>query len=161
MAVMAFLGGATAFVESTLAQIYKTKVDGKYWGGIPYYIEKSLRKKWLAVIAAVTALGLYGVLAPGIQSNNIAAGFDTAMGISPWITGVVVIGLFGFVVFGGRKRIVAVADTVVPIMAVGYVFAALVVVAVNLAEVPAVIGLVLSSAFGFNSVFGGIVGSAM
>ncbi|WP_116040467.1 alanine/glycine:cation symporter family protein [Amycolatopsis palatopharyngis] len=161
MAVMAFLGGATAFVESTLAQIYKTKADGKYWGGIPYYIEKGLRKKWLAVVAAVTALGLYGVLAPGIQSNNIAAGFDTAMGISPWITGLVVVGLFGFVVFGGRKRIVAVADTVVPIMAVGYVLAALVVVLVNISEVPDMITLVLSSAFGTDSVFGGIIGAAI
>jgi AGCS family alanine or glycine:cation symporter len=161
MAVMAFLGGATAFVESTLAQIYKTKIGGKYWGGIPYYIEKGLRKKWLAVVAAVTALTLYGVLAPGVQSNNIAASFDSAMGVSPWITGVVLIGLFAFVVFGGRKRIVAVADTVVPFMAVGYVLAAIVVVAFNISAVPDVVGLVLASAFGADSVFGGIVGAAI
>ncbi|SFP06799.1 alanine or glycine:cation symporter, AGCS family [Amycolatopsis arida] len=161
MAVMAFLGGATAFVESTLAQIYKTEAGGKYWGGIPYYIEKGLGRRWLAVVAAGAALVLYGVLAPGVQSNNIAASVDTAMGVTPWVTGVVVVGLFGFVVLGGRRRIVAVADTVVPFMAVGYVVAALVVVAANASAVPSVVGLVLASAFGADSVFGGIVGAAV
>ncbi|MCT2594642.1 alanine:cation symporter family protein [Streptomyces sp. N2-109] len=161
MAVMAFLGGATAFVESTLAQIYKSKADGTFWGGIPYYIEKGLRKKWLAVIAAVTAMSLYAFLAPGVQSNAISASFDSAMGISPWVTGSVVVALLGFIVFGRRKRIVAVADTVVPVMAVGYILAALLVLAVNITEVPAVFSLVMGSAFGSDSVFGGIVGAAI
>jgi AGCS family alanine or glycine:cation symporter len=161
MAVMAFLGGATAYVESTLAQIYKSKSGGMFWGGIPYYIEKGLGKKWLAAIAAGAALTLYAVLAPGVQSNTIAAGFNQAMGISPWITGAVLVALLGFIVFGERKRIVAVADLVIPFMAVAYILAALVVLAANITEVPGVLSLVIRSAVGADSMFGGIVGAAI
>ncbi|CAL9334446.1 Sodium_proton-dependent alanine carrier protein [Streptomyces sp. enrichment culture] len=161
MFVTGFLGGATAFVESTLAQIYKSKSEGAFWGGIPYYIEKGLRKRWLAVVAAVTAISLYAVLAPGVQSNTIAAGFDQAMGVNPWITGTVLVGLLGFVIFGERKRIVAVADRVVPFMAVGYIAVALVVLAVHITEVPATLSLVIRSAVGADSVFGGIIGAAV
>lgn len=161
MAVTGFLGGATAFLESTLAQIYKSKSGGVFWGGIPYYIEKGLGKRWLAVVAAVVAVILYAVLAPGVQSNTIAASFDQAMGISPWTTGTVLVALLGFVVFGERKRIVAVADRVVPFMAGGYILVALVVLAVNITEVPAVLSLVVRSAVGADSVFGGIVGAAV
>ncbi|WP_306361650.1 sodium:alanine symporter family protein [Nocardia sp. CC227C] len=161
MAAMALLGGATAFIESTLAQIYKTEARGSYWGGIPYYIEKGLRKRWLAVIAATTAITLYAVLAPGVQSNNIAAGFDTAMGVPTWLTGSIVVGVLGFVILGGRSRIVAVTEKVVPFMAAGYIVAALVVIAAHASEVPGVLRLVLASAFGIDSVFGGIVGAAV
>ncbi|WP_415949981.1 alanine/glycine:cation symporter family protein [Streptomyces sp. KLOTTS4A1] len=161
MAVMAFLGGATAFVESTLAQIYKSRVDGQFRGGIPYYIEKGLRKKWLAVVAATAALVLYAVLAPGVQSNNIAAGFEQAMGISPWATALVLVVALGFVIIGGRRRIIAVVDRVVPFMALAYVLVALVVLAVNAERVPGAIATILSSAFGADSVFGGIVGAAI
>lgn len=161
MAVMGFLGGALAFVESTVAQIYKSRVDGRLWGGIPYYIEKGLKQKWLAVIAAVAAMSLYAVLAPGVQSNSIAAGFQTSMGISPWITGTVLVVLLGAIIFGGRKRIVAVAELLVPFMAVGYIAVTLIVLAVNLSALPGVVALVLTSAFGADSVFGGIVGAAI
>ncbi len=161
MAVMAFLGGATAFVESTLAQIYKSKTEGTFWGGIPYYIEKGLGKRWLAVIAALTALTLYAVLAPGIQSNTIAVGFHGAMGLSPWVTGTVLVALLGFVIFGRRKRIVAVADLLVPFMAVCYIAAAVVILALNITEVPEALMLVVRSAFGADSVFGGMVGAAI
>ncbi|GAA3644505.1 alanine/glycine:cation symporter family protein [Streptomyces fenghuangensis] len=161
MAVMALLGGATAFIESTLAQIYKIKSEGTFWGGIPYYLEKGLRRKWLGVVAASAALALYAVLAPGVQSNAIAASFDQAMGIKPWLTGVVLVGLLGFVIFGQRGRVVGVADVLVPFMAIGYIIAALIVLAANLTEVPAVFLLVVKSAAGVDSVFGGIVGAAI
>lgn len=161
MGVMGFLGAASAFVESTLAQIYKSKTDGKFFGGIPYYIEKGLKKKWLAVVAAATALALYGILAPGVQSNAISAGFDQAMDVSPWITAAVVAVVFAFVIFGGRKRIVGMANLVVPVMAVGYILAAIVVLAVNAPAIPGMIKLVFASAFGVDSMFGGIVGAAI
>ncbi len=161
MAVMALLGAATAFVESTLAQIYKSRIDGQFRGGIPYYIEKGLGLRWLAVVAALAAVTLYGVLAPGIQSNNIAGGFDSALGVDPLISGVVITGVLGFIIFGGRKRIVRFVETVVPFIAVGYVAVALVVLAFNVAQLPAVLVLVITSALGTNSMFGGIVGSAV
>ncbi|WP_219419850.1 alanine/glycine:cation symporter family protein, partial [Pseudonocardia nigra] len=161
MGVMAFLGGATAFVESTLAQIYKDEVDGQYRGGIPYYIEKGLQLRWLAVVAALAALSLYAVLAPGVQSNNIAVSFDTALGIEPWITGLVIVGILGYIIFGGRDRIVNFANKVVPFMAGAYILAALVVLGANITAIPEVIRLVLASAVGADSVFGGIVGAAV
>lgn len=161
MGVMGFLGCSLAFVESTVAQIYKRRVDGQLWGGIPYYIERGLGRKWLAIVAAATAFSLYAVLAPGVQSNSISAALHNGMGIDPWITGVVVTGALGYVIFGGRRRIVAVADWLVPIMAVGYILAAVVVLALNTSAVPDAVRLILASAFGLDSVFGGIVGAAI
>src|SRR5690606_24713823 len=161
MAVMALVGATLAFVESTLAQIYKRKVDGRLWGGIPYYIERGLGRKWLAAVAAATALSLYGLLAPGIQAHNITAAVHTATGVSPWISGAVITAAFAYIVFGGRKRIVAVADTLVPVMAVGYIVAAVVVLAANAPALPGAVWQILTSAFGAHAVFGGIVGSAV
>ncbi|MFC4565735.1 alanine/glycine:cation symporter family protein [Nocardiopsis mangrovi] len=161
MAVMALLGGATAFVESTLAQIYKSTSQGRFCGGIPYYIEKGLGRKWLATAAAAVALVLYTLLAPGVQANSIAVSVGQATGLSPWVTGALVTAGLGFIVFGGRRRVVAVADTLVPFMAGGYIAVALAVLVVNIAEVPAVVALVLRSAVGADAVFGGIVGLAV
>lgn len=161
MIVTGVVGGATSFAESTLAQVYKRRVNGEYRGGIPYYIEKGLGQKWLAVIAASATVLLYAVLAPGVQSFNIADSVDVAFSVPQWVTGVVVAVLFGWVVFGGTKRIASVADKAVPIMAVGYILLAIVVIGVNISEVPAVVGLIVSSAFGTHEIFGGIVGTAI
>lgn len=161
MVVMAMLGGATAFAESTLAQIYKKKVNGEYRGGIPYYIEKGLGQKWLAVIAASATLLLYGFLAPGIQTFNIASSAKTAFDLPEWITGLVLLALFGLIIVGGTKRIVGVAEKIVPFMAVGYILVAIIVIAINIGQVPDMIGLIISSAFGTHQVFGGIVGAAI
>lgn len=161
MAVMGLLGGALAFVEATVAQMYKRRVDGRYWGGIPYYIERGLGQKWLAAVAALTALTLYAVLAPGVQANSITAAFDTAAGVDPWITGAVLTALLGFIIVGGRARIVAAADKLVPVMAVGYIAAALAVLAANASAVPGALRLIAASAVGADAVFGGIVGAAV
>lgn len=161
MIVMALLGGATAFAESTLAQVYKRRVGGEYRGGIPYYIERGLGQKWLAVIAAGATMVLYAVLAPGVQSFNIANSASVAFGAPEWITGVVVAALFALVVLGGTKRIAGVADKVVPFMAAGYILLAIVVIALNIGQVPEVVALILTSAFGTHEIFGGIVGAAI
>ncbi|WP_425481686.1 alanine/glycine:cation symporter family protein [Kocuria coralli] len=161
MVVMALFGGATAFAESTLAQVYKRKVGDEYRGGIPYYIERGLGQKWLAVIAAAATMVLYGALAPGVQSFNIANSANVAFNAPTWITGLVVTGLFAVIVLGGTKRIVAVADKIVPFMALGYILLALIVIVLNVSEVPGVIALVVSSAFGTHEIFGGIVGAAI
>ncbi|MFC7343563.1 alanine/glycine:cation symporter family protein [Saccharopolyspora griseoalba] len=161
MSVMAFLGGATAFVESTLAQIYKRRIDGEFRGGMPYYIEQGLGMRKVALVGASVAALLYAVLAPGVQSNAISSSFGSALGVDPLISGLVVTGALAFVVLGGRRRIVIFVEVVVPFMAVAYVIAAVVVLAVNATALPAAAGLVLSSAFGANSVYGGILGSAI
>ncbi|WP_422723700.1 alanine/glycine:cation symporter family protein [Jeotgalibacillus soli] len=161
MWTIAFIGAASAFIESTLAQVYKVKQDGLYRGGPAYYIEKGIGWKWFAVIFAFAALLAMALLMPGIQSNSIAQGMDNAFGIDPVITGIILVALLAFIIFGGVKRIVNVAQIVVPFMAIGYVLIALIIMAVNITEVPAVFSLIISSAFGANSIFGGILGSAI
>lgn len=98
---------------------------------------------------------------PGIQSNSIALGMENAFGISKTVTGLVIIGLLGLIIFGGVKRIATVAQYTVPFMAVGYILVALIIIAMNIGELPGVISLIFSSAFGADSMFGGIIGSAI
>jgi len=161
MGCMAFLGAATAFVESTLAQIYKERVDGDLQGGVPFYLEKVFEKRWLGVIAAATALLLYALLAPGVQATNIGVAAEFGLGVPTWVTGVVITVTLGIIIWGGRQRILRFVNVAVPLMAFGYILATLLVLAFNITEVPAAIALIVRSAFGLDSVFGGIVGAAI
>lgn len=161
MWIMALLGGASAFIESTLSQVYKSKIGNEYRGGTPYFIEKGLGVKWFAVLVAIVVTVSYGVLMPGIQSNTIAVGFEGTMGVSPMVMGFILVGLLGIIIFGGVKRIASVADKVVPFMAVGYVFMTLYILGVNISAIPEMFVLIFSSAFGVNEMFGGIVGAAI
>ncbi|XEC95811.1 alanine/glycine:cation symporter family protein [Paenibacillus tarimensis] len=161
MWLIAFLGAGSAFVEATLGQVYKRKLDGQYRGGPAYFIEKGLKMKWYAVLfAAVTVLAT-GVLLPGVQANSIAVGMDNAFGISPAITGGALIIILALIIFGGVKRIARVAQFAVPFMAVGYIFVALLIILFNISELPGIISLIFSSAFGAHAAFGGILGAAI
>lgn len=161
MIVMGLLGGASAFIESTLAQVYKQETHGQYRGGSPYYIEKGLKlKKFAILIAAVTGLS-YGVLVPGVQVNTITDSFQTAFGISPMITSAFVIALLGFIIFGGIKRIARFADKVIPVMTIAYLSMMAIVLLANAANIPAMLALIVKSAFGMDAVFGGMVGTAV
>jgi alanine or glycine:cation symporter, AGCS family len=161
MWAIAFLGAGSAFIEATLAQIYKEEQGGQYRGGPAYYIERGLKMKWYAVLfAACTALAT-GFLLPGVQANAIGSAVSNAFAIPPFVTGGVVAALLGLIIFGGVKRIGRAAQLLVPFMATGYMLMALVVIAVNFREVPAVFGLIFSSAFGAGPAFGGIVGLAI
>lgn len=161
MWVMALLGGASAFIESTLSQVYKSKIGNQYRGGTPYFIEKGLNMRWFAVIMAVVVTLSYGILVPGIQANSIAVGFENVIGLNKNITGIVMVALLGIIIFGGVKRIASVADKVVPFMALGYVVVTFIVLFANISEVPKMFSLIFSSAFGVNEAFGGILGSAI
>ncbi|MED1470944.1 alanine/glycine:cation symporter family protein [Bacillus salipaludis] len=161
MWVITFIGAASAFVESTLAQIYKEKQDGEYRGGPAFYIEKGLGIKWFAVIFAVATLLAMAVLMPGIQANSIAEGVKNAFGINNAVTGIVVIALMGLIIFGGVKRIARVAELVVPFMAIGYLLIAIAIIVVNVDKIPEVFTLIFKSAFGTEEVFGGILGSTI
>ncbi|MER2088405.1 MAG: alanine/glycine:cation symporter family protein [Sporosarcina sp.] len=161
MWVMAILGGASAFIESTLSQVYKRKIGNEYRGGTPYFIEKGLNMRWFAVVMAVVVTLSYGILVPGIQANSIAVGFENVLGWNKSITGILLVALLGVIIFGGVKRIASVADKVVPFMAVGYVIVTFIVLFANISEVPKMFSLIFSSAFGMNEAFGGIVGSAI
>lgn len=161
MWAIAFLGASTAYVESTLAQIYKVKQDGEYRGGPAYYIEKGMGKKWYAVIFAVSTAIAMAFLMPGVQANSIASGLQNAFGLSTVVTGIFIVLLLGFIIFGGIKRIARTAEWVVPFMAIGYVLVSLIVIAFNITELPAIIALIFKSAFGLDSAFGGILGMAI
>ena len=161
MWVITFIGAASAYTESTLAQIYKEKQDGEYRGGPAFYIEKGLGWKWFAIIFAVATLLAMAILMPGIQTNAIAEGVKNAFGIPTAVTGGIVCLLMAAIIFGGVKRIARVAEFVVPFMAGAYLLLALIIVAVNIDKVPDVFGLIFRSAFGQEQVFGGILGSTI
>lgn len=161
MAVMGLLGGASAFAESTLSQIYKQKIDGQYRGGAPYYIERGLKWKPFAILMAAVICISYGLLVPGIQSNTIADAFNTAFEIPPIATGLVITAMMAYLIFGGVKRIANYADKIVPIMALLYIILMFVILGSNISKVPAMFELIISSAFGTDAIFGGIVGLAV
>lgn len=161
MWMIAFLGAGSAFVEATLAQIYKEEINGQFRGGPAYYIERGLKMKWYAKLFAFTTILATGFLLPGVQANSIGSAVENAFGITPMITGGVVAALLGLIVFGGVKRIGRAAQLMVPFMAGGYIVMALIVMAFHIEELPAMFGLIVRSAFGADAAFGGIVGMAV
>jgi len=165
MWLVAFLGASSAFIESTLAQIYKKNENGQYRGGPAYYIEKGIRNKKLgkiyAVVFAIATILATGVLLPGVQSNSIASAVNNAFGLSHTWMGIILAAMLGLIIFGGIRTIARVAEYVVPFMAIGYVLIAVVVIIINYAQLPDVFGLIFSSAFGLNATFGGIIGATV
>ncbi|AOZ48729.1 alanine:cation symporter family protein [Chromobacterium vaccinii] len=161
MWLVAFLGASSAFVESTLGQVYKEKIDGQYRGGPAFYIEKGLGMKWYAWLFALTTVVATGVLLPGIQANSIANSMQSAFGIAPTVTAAVLAIMLGFIIFGGVKRIAVFAGAVVPFMALGYIIVACVVIALNIEQLPGVVALIFKSAFGFEAGMGAVLGFAI
>lgn len=162
MWMVAFLGASTAYVESTLAQIYKEKDEkGQYRGGPAYYIEKAMGQKWYAWLFAVVTVIATGLLLPGVQANSIAAGLNNAWGVAPAVTAALVVVVLGFIIFGGVKRIARFAEIVVPFMALAYILVALVIMFINIQQVPEVFMLIIRSAFGLDAGFGAVLGLAV
>ncbi len=161
MWMVAFLGASTAFVEATLAQIYKEKHLGEYRGGPAFYIERGLGVKWFAVLFAVISVVSAGVLLPGVQANSVAEGIKNAFDLNTWFTASLVVFLFGSIVFGGVKRIAKFTEYVVPFMAIGYILIAIIIIIVDLDALPGVISLVIKSAFNMDAGFGAVFGLAI
>ena len=171
MWVVAFLGASTAYVESTLGQIYKEEDEGQYRGGPAFYIEKAMGQKWYAWIFAITTIIATGLLLPGVQANSIANAAEVALGTGQVIhtdfgslgvtkiaTAVAVVAILGFIIFGGVKRIAHFTQIVVPFMALAYIVTAVVVVFLNISELPAVISLIFKDAFTPMAGFGAAIG---
>ncbi len=162
MWVMAFFGASTSYIESTLAQIYKEKDDdGRYRGGPAYFIDKAMGQKWYAWLFAVVTIVATGFFLPGVQANGIAAGLDNAWSVPPTVTAAGVVLALGFIIFGGVKRIARFAEFVVPFMALAYMLVAFVIMVLNAEQVPAMVSLILSSAFGMEAGFGAMLGLAV
>lgn len=161
MWMIAFLGAASAFVESTLGQIYKEVNDGQYRGGPAYYIEKGIGKKWYAMLFAFATILATAIFMPGVQSNSIALSMANAFDIPVMYTGILITILMGLIILGGVKRISKVAEVVIPFMAGAYILMAVVIISINITEVPAIFALIFKSAFNMESAFSGVFGMAI
>ncbi|MDE6544753.1 MAG: amino acid carrier protein, partial [Paramuribaculum sp.] len=160
MWVIALLGSANAFVESTLAQLFKVKGSHSFRGGPAYYIFKGIGSRAWAVTFAVLIIVTFSLAFNSVQSNTIAIAVEP-YGISPLITGIVLSVLTVACIWGGIRTISRVSEIVVPVMAILYVILAVVIVILNLHHFPAVIAMIVENAFGFESVMGGGVGMAV
>lgn len=161
MWVIAIFGAASAYIESTLAQIYKSEIDGTFCGGPAFYANKGLGIKWYGSVLAIVITFSCIIGSPGIQSNTIAATVNTAFGIPTIVTGLIIVIALAWVIFGGIKRIANISEKIVPVMCIVYILLAIFVLIMNVTKIPAVLGLIFSSAFNGNAAFAGIIGSTI
>ena len=161
MWIIALLGASSAFVESTLAQLYKRKGKDSFIGGPAYYMERGLGLRWMGVLFAVLISITFGFAFNSVQSNTICADWEGAFGFDHRILGGILTVLTILIIFGGIQRIAKVSSVIVPVMALGYVALALGIVVFNITELPTVIKLIVSSAFGWEQAIGGTIGAAL
>lgn len=161
MWVMALLGASTAFMESTLAQLYKRKGEDAFYGGPAYYMQYGLHRRWMGVLFAVFITFGFGIANQIVQSNTLCDALGTAWGFNPAHIAMILTVMTLFIIFGGIQRISRFSAIVVPIMAVGYLILTLVILAFNIQHVPAMIQLIVKSAFGLEQATGGLVGMAI
>ncbi|NAW86909.1 alanine/glycine:cation symporter family protein [Photobacterium halotolerans] len=156
MWVMALLGMATAFVESTLAQVYKVKdVDGQYRGGPAYYMEQGLGARWMGTLFSVCLIIAFGLVFNAVQANTITAALNHSFEIDRKYVGLVIVACSAFFIMGGLKSIAQASARIVPVMAVGYLAIACLIVIMNMSELPAAISLIVKSAFGWQEAAAG------
>ncbi len=161
MWLIALIGGASSFIESTLAQIYKVKDRDGYRGGPAYYMERGLKSRWMGTVFAIIITIVFGLIFNSVQSNTIAMAFEGSFGIDNVVVGLLLAVLTALVIFGGIKRIAHVVQIIVPFMAVLYIVLALFVMIINITEIPAVIAHIFKNAFGMEQAIGGGIGSAI
>lgn len=161
MWMIALIGSATAFVESTLAQLYKRKYTKSFIGGPAYYILHGLHSPWLSTLFAILITLTFGLSYNSIQSNTIAGAMQQAFGVDTTFTGIVLTLLALVIVFGGLHRIARVSSVLVPIMAIGYFLLAFVIVVMNYEKFPMVMNVIIDDAFGIGQFAGGAIGITM
>ncbi|MEK4292520.1 alanine/glycine:cation symporter family protein [Paenibacillus sp. FSL R5-0914] len=161
MWVIAIIGSASGFIESTLAQVYKVKDKTGFRGGPAYYMEKGLNKRWMGAIFAVLITLSFGLVFNAVQSNTVTVAFENSFGTNRAILGLVMAAAFALVIFGGVKRIARMSEYIVVVMAGIYIGAALIIMLINITELPGVFALIVKSAFGFEQVAGGSLGAVI
>ena len=161
MWIIALIGSATAFVESTLAQLFKQKHKDSFIGGPAYYIQRGLHQRWMAVLFAILITCQFGLSNNSIQSNTICGAMQEAFGWSPLWVGAVIAAVSLFIVFGGIQRIAQVSAVLVPVMAISYVVLALVIIGMNIELIPHVFKVIILDAFGIQQIAGGGLGVAI
>lgn len=161
MWIIALLGSASAFVESTLAQLYKVRGENSFKGGPAYYIQKGLGKRWWAIIFAVLITVTFGLAFNSVQSNTITAAAKVSFGWNPTIVGIIISVMTLIVIFGGIQRISRFSEIVVPVMAIAYIILAIVVICMNVGKIPGVFSMIFREAFTGSAALGGGMGSAI
>lgn len=161
MWLIALLGGATSFVESTLAQIYKVKDKDGFRGGPAYYMEKGLNARWMGIIFAIVITFSFGLVFNSVQSNTISIAVNESYGLNRLTIGLILAGLTAVVIFGGIKRIAHVTQILVPVLAILYILLALYILVRNITVLPDMFVLIFESAFGLREVVSGGVGAAL
>ena len=160
---MAFIGGASSFVESSLGQLYKVRDKQGFRGGPAYYMQRGLKARWMGILFAVILIVCFPFAFSSLQANTISATVSTSFGEDagwvPWVVAVVLAVLTALVVFGGLRRIASVAQAVVPAMALAYLAIGLVIVGMNIEQLPDVFASIYTQAFGFNEVLGATIGT--
>ena len=160
MWMVALVGMATAYAESTLAQLYKVRDgEGQYRGGPAFYLSKGLKAPWAGSIFSVCLIISFGLVFNAVQANSIADAMEGAFGFNKLIVGIAIALVAAVVIFGGLRSIARFAEFVVPFMAAAYVLMALVVLAMHYDEVPGVLATIVRSAFGLEEAAGGVAGS--
>ncbi len=158
MWLVAILGGASSFIESTLAQIFKVPEKNQYRGGPAYYMEKGLKNRKLGIIFAITITFTYGLVFSSVQSNTIRLAFEQSFNMDKWVLGGILTVIVALIIFGGLKRIAQVTQIIIPVMAIFYIILAGYVVVGNLGAIPGMFSLIFQSAFGFEQFAGGTFG---
>ncbi|MEB5792064.1 glutamine transporter AlsT [Staphylococcus hominis] len=162
MWIIAFIGAASAFIEATLAQVYKVHdKEGGFRGGPAYYITKGLNQKWLGITFAVLITVTFAFVFNTVQANTIAESLRTQYHISPVITGIILAVITAIIIFGGVRSIATLSSLIVPIMAIVYIGVVLVILLMNFDQIIPMIGTIIKSAFGIEQVAGGAVGTAI
>ena len=162
MWLVALLGMATSYFECSLAQLFKRREpDGGYRGGPAFYIQHGLGLRWLAIVFSILLLVTFGFGFNAVQSYTVATSLHDTFGLPTHFSGIALVVVIGLIIFGGIKRIASMADVLVPIMAFSYIGMALVVLGMNIGEVPATLALIVKSAFGLEPAFAGGIGAAI
>ncbi len=161
MWIIALIGSATAFVESTLAQLFKLRHKDSFIGGPAYYIQKGMHNRWMSALFAILITITFGLSYNSIQSNTICQAMNEAFGWNQVLTGIVLVMMSLAIVFGGIQRIAKVSSAIVPVMAIGYFILAFVIVLMNIHLMPHVFKVIISNAFGLEQITGGGLGATM
>jgi alanine or glycine:cation symporter, AGCS family len=161
MWLIALIGAASSFIESTLAQIYKVKDGNTFRGGPAYYMARGLKKKWMGVTFAILITIAFGLVFNSVQANTITLSLNTSFGFNRAIVGALITLLTIVIIFGGVNRIAKVSSVLVPIMAIAYIVVALFIVIKNIGHLPAVLEMIFENAFGVHQVVGGGIGAAL
>lgn len=161
MWIIALIGSANAFIESTLAQLYKRRTEDSFIGGPAYYILHGLKCRWMAILFSVLTILTFGFAFNTVQSNTLCEAVENAFGFNHIYMGIAITVATLVIIFGGIQRIAKFSSIIVPFMALGYILLAFTIVILNIGQLPAVIELIIKSAFGMEQVVGGGLGAAL